>query len=167
MSHVTSSLTPVMADAISCSQCGYQNAGWRTSCERCKTDLGQPGRPALPALPQIDRPGCLTVYALLLGLGAIVITLVGLGGLLAGEIAALVVIGYGLLQAAMSSGLWKMRKWARICTIFMLCLGLLVSFFVLVAAPIANVAVSAGALTGTLLNSFILYWLASNGNRFA
>lgn len=160
MSHVTSSLTPVTADAISCSQCGYQNAGWRSSCERCKADLGQPGRPALPALALVDRPGCLTIYVLFIALGAIMIALAGLVILAEGELVALFVISWGLLQGTMAHGLWKMRNWARIGMICLLAVGLIITV----------VGVTAGATIGATaipVNCYVLYWLASNGERFA
>jgi hypothetical protein len=62
-----------------------------------------------------------------------------------------------LLSFLAAWGLWRMKNWARILFIIELSLGILVCF---VLNPIAGVV-------ALLMFGYVIYWMASHGERFA
>lgn len=136
------------------------------------------------------RPGCITVYALLLALGGIGNLLISaffglnlMGGdaelLATGAIITLCTAAWSLLPFVMAVGLWRMRMWAwwlvvisQAFAIAMTCLVtvLVAPAFMVVADPGYGTAevliVLAGIPLALLLSGIILYWFLTNRDRF-
>ncbi len=65
-----------------CLACGHGNPPWRNNCERCKTELED--LPEEMGAEPRERPGCVTIYAILLAISALITIgggiLLGFGG---------------------------------------------------------------------------------------
>jgi tetratricopeptide (TPR) repeat protein len=153
------------------------------------------------------RPGCVTLYALLGGLVALVGLLGALGltavvvlnrdvleGILTGRTflpfdmgqltgafgsyvaVTFIVSGLGL---AVAIGLWNMKNWARIAVIVLQGLALLgnlaeTGFSILAFRPTAasfdlnsiSAALLCGLVGGLVIQGYIVFWFAANGERF-
>lgn len=140
----------------------------------------------LVAQGAVKRPGCVSVYAVLLwisgGLGVIggLCTLSGLTGLVEGGvgIAELLLMGISLLFAAIyivtGYGLWQMKKWAWALVVIYHSLaviggliGLAGGFFLIVDSAAAELSVYlCSALFSLALNGYILYWFIQNRALF-
>jgi hypothetical protein len=131
------------------------------------------------ASPRSDkRPGCLTAYALLLGLvavlhsGGVIFSLVV--AVIFQDTAALPVGGLALqlavavVELLIAWGVWQLRNWARTAVIVLQSLGIVV-ILLGVGANLegADAALSLGAvLIGVGTSGYIIYWFASHGKYF-
>ena len=134
------------------------------------------GEPAGPPLAR--RPGCVTAYALLLGIAAtllggavifsvIVAVLTGdTAGMPAGGLAILLALAG--LEFLIATGLWRLRNWARMAVIVLHSLGIVLGLLALVTTlDGADVALSLGTtLIGVGISSYIIFWFASHGQYF-
>jgi hypothetical protein len=165
---------------VYCASCGHPNPSWRSSCENCQARLVTPNGAYGSA--QKERPGCVTAYAVLLWIGA---ALVGLGGpifgiAIASEIGedvsltlciAAVAIGAAALNVVIGWGLWRLKNWARILVIVFQSLGVLSSLASLCLAFGSSGEVEPTSLCSTIgglaINTYIIYWFASNSEHFS
>jgi len=142
-----------------------------------------------PEAGRRGRPGCITLYAILLALGGIAniaaSALVGYGFFVepdlvtTGVILALCMFAWSLIPFAMAVGLWRMRMWAwwlvvifQVLGIAMTCLTSLLIFPVLTVEPSVGIGAAElaslviGILLGLLVNGVVLYWFLTNRDRF-
>lgn len=146
-------------DGIYCSVCGHLNPSWRSECEKCRAKLSKPGRPVYSRTH--DRPGCVTAYAVLLGIGA---GLAGVGGIAYGaseeEFGTIgIVIVVAALEILLAIGLWRLKNWARIIVIVLQSLSMLAGVIGLLSGNVVS-------LVGLAVGGYILYWFASHGEYF-
>lgn len=165
-------------NGIYCSACGHNNPSWRTECEQCKTVLVSPDR--IATAKTRERPGCVTAYAILLGIAAGIFAISGIfGGFLMPDaglgftLISLVIAGLFFLLVR---GLWQLKNWARIIIIVLQSLGILGSL--IQGCNVLNIATSygfsgeiTGAICGTVIglgiSGYIIYWFATNGEYFS
>ena len=175
---------------LCCPECGAENADDAIFCTQCGTILEPaPSGPASEAqlaasaepvtgetppalqLPAKERPGCVTAYAILQGISAV---LAAIGGvfLLGSDSATTGVftIGSAALSGVVAVGLWRLRNWARILLLILLGLGLAVNGL--------NSVLSLGGsgepatltcITGILalaVSGYIFYWFAKHREYF-
>lgn len=187
-----------------CPGCGTRNISSRVFCS-CGADLSQAEVESVPAStpvssPKIDRetpykrPGCLTVYAILVGGIGILMGLlfVGVGVVLlfakdaagkgpdAGS--SIVFIVCGLFGAGvmylLARGLWEMRTWARY--LFLLQHALSLPGSISISLPLGALIMSGSygvlilfiiflivAIGFALLNIYAVIWFAVNGKYFS
>ena len=115
--------------------------------------------PAAPA--RSDRPGCVTLYALLLGGGAV---LSAIGGVIWGldMNAPGLVLGaliFAAFEFALSRGMWNQREWARVTLLVLQGLSLLIGIVQLVSGY-------PEAFVGVAISGALVVWLASNKKHF-
>lgn len=136
-----------------------------------------------------ERPGCITIYAILLVLGGLVniaaSALVGYGFVVepdlvtVGVILTLCMFAWSLVPFVMAVGLWRMRMWAwwlvmifQVFGLAMACLALVLLVPVLTAGVGGRLGTAelitlfGGVPVGLLINVIILYWFATNRDRF-
>jgi hypothetical protein len=129
------------------------------------------------------RPGCVTAYAILLGIGA------GLAGLFGiWSIVAVIVEGtfesdpvlltfffiflfaIAILDFLLARGLWRLKNWARIAIIVLQSLGVLFALLGLCATFDSSGSDAVPAICGTVIglgiSGYIIYWFASHGEYF-
>ncbi|MBX3058973.1 MAG: hypothetical protein KF770_21105 [Anaerolineae bacterium] len=128
--------------------------------------------------PAVDRPGCVTAYAVLLWLAAAVYICgaltVGVFSLsdtnmaAIGLILALIVAAFAVIPILMGIGLWKMTMWGWWLVVISNGLGvmggllnLLGGMLLLTEDPTA-IATLCGAVIGLAINGYILYWFITN-----
>ncbi len=115
---------------------------------------------------QRQRPGCVTAFAILVVIGAIfsalggIITVVlGPAGDVGNRIGAVTALALAGVYIAVVAGLWQLKSWARVATIVLLSLNMLV-----------GVALLAGgfflAVIALLVNGYCLYWFITNKQVF-
>lgn len=162
-----------------CSACGHLNAAWRSECEQCQTKLTLPKR---STYYERERPGCVTAYAILIG---VVASLVAIGGFVSGlnlmasegrnsGLAGLLVIiiagGVAGLEFLIARGLWQLKNWARILVIVLQSLSILTSLISLCVSLSGSSDYSgiriAGTIIGIGINVYIIYWFAGNSEYF-
>jgi hypothetical protein len=102
-----------------------------------------------------------TVYAILLWIGGV---LVALGGVITGinEEAFAIALGgivVGGLELGLGVGIWRLRNWARVIVIVLQGLGVVVGVISLFMGNLLS-------LVGLAVGGYILYWFASNGQYF-
>ena len=59
-----------------CTSCGHSNPPWAKKCERCRAELE--ALPKLTVSGSRERPGCVTVYAALMAIGAVLTIVAGI-----------------------------------------------------------------------------------------
>ncbi len=118
-----------------------------------------------------ERPGCVTAYAILLGIGAVVSCIAGFL-LLADSrdgIQGLSAIVFAAVTAALylviARGLWLLRNWARIVVIVLQVLSVLGILSQLPNNSSGLVLIL--AVFGLAIAAYILYWFASHGEYFS
>lgn len=146
-------------DGVYCSACGQLNASWRSECEKCGAKLFKPGSAAPPGAH--ERPGCVTAYAVLMGIVAGLLGLAGIGYGLSEEDfgTMLIMIVVAVLYFLLARGLWRLRNWARIIVIILQSLSVLVGIIGLFSGNVVS-------LVGLAVGGYILYWFASHGEYF-
>jgi hypothetical protein len=132
---------------------------------RGETPGQQPEPYAPPPANRLPRPGCVTAFAILLGVAAVFYSLGSLLGLLGsfGDTGRLIEIGTTLvlsgLYIAVAIGLWSMKNWARIAVIVLQGLGTLILFGLLFSGMLY-------AVIGIIVGVYIIYWFVVNGKYF-
>ena len=135
-----------------------------------------------------ERPGCVTVYAVLLGIGAGMIALGGIvggtglmsasyGSKLAGQAVMAVAIILATLYFLLARGLWNLKNWARIIVIVTNALGEMSNLLAVIrgfsgspleaygyqGVPTAAICGSAG---GLMVGAYVLYWFITHREYF-
>jgi len=128
-----------------------------------ETPGAAPAGSDVAVISHIQRPGCVTAYALMLFLGAGLLTLGGiaLGG--SGDIdgpAVLLFVSLGVAQLTIAIGLWRMRWWAPRLLIIVQGIGVAVSLISLLSEG------SVGVLAGVAINIYLISWFARNDRQF-
>jgi hypothetical protein len=124
------------------------------------------------------RPGCLTAYALLLGLVAILhsagVIFYVIVAVIFQDTADLPVGGLALqlavafVEVLIAWGVWRLRSWARTAVLVLQSLGI-VAILLGVGASLEgpDAALTLGAvLIGVGISGYIIYWFASRGEYF-
>ena len=123
----------------------------------------------------LERPGCVTVYALLNGLGGLIFLCAApVAGLLLVEdygpvalVLSLFAAALALLPLAMSVGLWRMRRWGWILVVITNGTSILTSLLAFFAGLLGGATdLIVQNLLGIVLNGFILYWFIANRGLF-
>ena len=110
-----------------------------------------------------DRPGCVTVYAVLLWLGGGFLVL---GALIEfidpseGPLVGVLVGLFALVPIVTGVGLWRMQKWGWWLVVVTQSLGVVAGFLNLVSGLLLN-----GIVTG-VVSGGILYWFINNRQPF-
>lgn len=135
------------------------------------------------------RPGCITLYAILLVLGGVAniaaSAIAGYGFIAEPDLAATYVVltlgmfAWSLIPFVIAVGLWRMRMWAwwlvvtfQVFGLAMACLGLVLLVPIFATGLEASVGTAelvglfAGVPVGMLINGIILYWFLTNRDRF-
>lgn len=131
----------------------------------------------------VERPGCVTAYALILWLAAgayivaalstAVISLTNPDSAFIGLFGAVCVSLFALIPILTGIGLWKMRLWSWWLVVILNAFGFLAGLLYLLAGVVlmtetADVLVFVcGAALGLALNGGILYWFTKNRALFA
>lgn len=129
------------------------------------------------------RPGCVTLYALCLGLLSACLALMAAMDLLitrrawADRHAVVIVSALALILFLISRGLWRLENWARLLVIVLNTLGtlgLLFSMYQALTAPASyygSQVITAWALCTSgvplVLVAGIAFWFTMNGQHFA
>jgi len=117
-----------------------------------------------------ERPGCVTAYAILLGIAAVVSCMAGFFLLansrdgiqgLSSIVSAAVIAA---LYFVIARGLWLLRNWARIVVIVLQVLSVLGILSQLPNNSSGLVLIV--AVFGLAIAAYILYWFASHGEYF-
>lgn len=132
--------------------------------------------------PESGRPGCLSVFAVLLAVSGLVYgAIFGFlgfdliteqpGQLAQGVIVTLAAGGGSLLTVILAVGLWRLRMWAWWLAVIVQSLGIglaLLSFVVALLGmdPTRALGFVLGPLMGLVASSIILYWFLTNRDRF-
>lgn len=126
--------------------------------------------PAAPQASAVERPGCVTVYAVLSALAGIFV--VGLSLATVGQMDSaaswLLSLAGGALALIVAPGLWGMRNWARLLVITLQGLGIVVTLLTACqtllggAEPMFLIV----ALVQLVVSGSILWWFAENGYLF-
>ena len=152
-----------------------------------QTKLGSPSRPAYTR--SRERPGCVTIYASLLGITASLIALFGIiagiamisGRYGSGAVGLVIIVVAGVmagLEFLLARGLWQQKNWARITVIVLQSLSVLsnllsvcgtlgVSSYSSYGHRTDPTAVICGAIGGLAIGGYIIYWFASHGEYFS
>jgi hypothetical protein len=165
---------PSEIQTVVCPSCGYANPVGLAQCEKCRSDLI--ARIDLLKIPV--RPGCVTVYAVLLFAGTALLVAGGLPAFLLNRerISTAIAFLVGLWAAAgvifvVARGLWKMEEWARISIIVLQSLAILGSACAIVTSW-ANLSAAViptsmlQAVAGLVISAYIIYWFATHGDLF-
>ena len=140
-------------------------------------------RPAVSSSPPVGhlpaRPGCVTAYAVLLGIGSVVMLLTGILLIreVYGAIEGLLYIGIAGLLAALyfllARGLWLQKNWARVVVIVLQSLGIASGLLSACAAIVSSgpyepspLPTICGALVGIGISAYIINWFATNKYYF-
>ncbi len=186
---MSSQPAPTQDTTIYCAACGHANPSWRTHCEKCTSRLvaaDKPGAdtyyigapPSASATPR-ERPGCVTLYAALLFLGAAVMAVAGFvvaarvassnGNVLlsVGALGALWIIA--ALYFLLARGLWQLKNWARIIIIVVQGLGVVIDFLLLFLSVGGSLRAGnfVSSLGGLVIGGIILYWFSVHGEYFS
>lgn len=156
---------------IYCARCGHENRSWCTVCEHCKAPLLKENVTTKPDWTHSpNRPGCVTIYAILLILGAIAngVTAVSSlpnGASFGGIYSLLLAIG-GIVVAI---GLWQQKNWGRIGVIVLMALSTLMLGLEVILSSIStgiDLFVCGMSLVFAALPAFIMYWFAKHREYF-
>ena len=155
-----------------CPNCNTENQADSQYCSECGASLDsiETAKPSLPVANPLERPGFITAYAILLGMGAGFSILMILGVFISNPrgfsyalkltrdsaLALSYFFGMAIILSAFAFGLWRLREWARLGMIGFLMLGLLITL------PLNP----AGLIIALPISGYVIYWLASNGKYF-
>ncbi len=121
----------------------------------------------VPAATPQQRPGCVTAYALITGIGILLYALFSIFVTIAGGMdeAGLIEIGTVLILAglfiAVAVGLWRLQNWARIAVIVLQSFSLILSIILML-----NGAFGFPGLIGLFVGGYTIYWFATNHRYF-
>lgn len=180
-----------------CSSCGHANPAWLTDCKNCGTKLQL--RSASPAANVAashsvrnrqpfhtpERPGCVTVYAVLVGISGTLGILGGLGfGVFSlgdsrtnvgvGLFTTILIFGAGGFQLLLAKGLWDLKNWARILVIIgnsLALIGPILTLIYLMLTPntlgrAETMPALIGGLVELAIAGYFVYWFSDNANYF-
>ncbi|HET9914717.1 MAG TPA: hypothetical protein VFQ13_22680 [Anaerolineales bacterium] len=172
---------------IACPSCGHSNPAWYAACEKCGKQLSLKSTTSQVSAPRqavATRPGCLTAYAVFLGISAALLTLAGvlfiLGLLtdrrysmnapLVGGI--ILTFSFAAFYFLLAQGLINQKNWARIAAILI----------EIISIPGGLVGILAGLLQfsptndpsllicGSIIrmgvSGYLIYWLSVNRRYF-
>jgi hypothetical protein len=138
---------------------------------------GETPGPQLEQIPPVEtpeanypkRPGFVTFFALLVGIGAALYALLALLGLYlantytgsTGTMEAILVLVFSGLNIGVAVGLWYMKNWARY-----LVMALLILNMILLVMFLFSGALTIPAALGLIFAGYSLYWFARNGAYF-
>jgi hypothetical protein len=115
---------------------------------------------------QSQRPGCVTAFVILMVVGAVLTVLQQGMAFLSGSywdmgstIGAVVALFLAAIYSTVAAGLWQLKNWARLATLVLLGLNLLLLFGLLVSGMFP-------AVIGLLINGYCMYWFAVNKKHF-
>ncbi len=186
---MSSQPAPTQDTTIYCAACGHANPSWRTHCEKCTSRLVAADRaaadtyyigapPSASATPR-ERPGCVTLYAALLFLGAAVVAIAGFvvaarvassnGNVLLSVGALIAIWIIAALYFLLAQGLWQLKNWARIIIIVFQGLGVVANLlaFLLSVGGSSRAANLGSAVGGLIVGGIILYWFSVHGEYFS
>lgn len=153
---------------VKCGSCNFNNPSWRSACANCKAKL-IPAKIPDQEYESYIRPGCVSAYAVFLGVAG---GFAALKSIISALRAGSGAIGIFLLCAAFAAlyvlfarGLWQMRNWARITVIVMQTLGFALNLVTLLL-PIGRALYVIGSILGLILNGYIIYWFSTHGELF-
>ena len=149
-----------------CPNCGTPIPAWQSLCDRCRAQ----SEAALPP-PAQKRPGCVTAYAILQAISAI---LLAIGGVLYldsySAATGLLTMASAVLSGVVAVGLWRLKNWARILLLILLGLGLAYNGLTSLLAFAGSTELQALACVPGILafavSGYIFYWFASHGEYF-
>lgn len=150
------------------------------------TGPGQQAHAVMPADHPIPaRPGCLTVYIILLGLDAVLILLFGVffvaswgrsiffdDEIIWMILVAGIIFALGGFNLFLARGLWQQKNWARVATIVVHSLGLVMgtlSACATMASGSASDGIGAmicGVPIGLLIGIYIINWFSTSKTYF-
>jgi len=132
--------------------------------------------------PSVERPGCVTAYAVLVWLGAAVylcgalfLALTSFSDpdfILFGLILALIISAFAIIPIALGIGLWKMTMWGWWLVVVSNGFGVLGGLLnllggvLLFAQDTGAFSVLCGAVISLAINGTILYWFITNRSMF-
>lgn len=149
----------------SCPRCKHLNPERLSYCENCQGHLAQ----GSAYTGQTERPGCVTAYVLLMAFCGGLLLLAGMTSA-ATPFTFLMVIALAGLYFAYAYGLWKLKNWARILLIGLHGLSLAVSVISLLirlgGGAGETKSFSLVSVIGWAISGYIIYWFASNGDKF-
>lgn len=171
---------PNEPQAIRCPSCGYLNPPGAAECANCHASLVA-GLPSSRFVP--ERPGCVSAYAVLLGVAAVLTGIGGLIVLLAGMAFGETIKGSGfalviililylviaVLYFLLARGLWQMKNWARVVVIVLHSLAILASVCSISALPGSETSQGStlvGTVAGLIISGIIIYWFATHRQQF-
>ena len=175
---------------LTCPGCGHVNPAGLTRCERCTGPLIMPtGHYYANPNQRPDRPGCVTIFALLLMIPFclyvpaacywsvnllpptqipiwppavfIIITILVLAAIL-----------LAIISLTLALGLWQQKNWARVAVIGLIGISIMftvcnLAFTLLRYIPGASKAITLGASLAILaVQGYIVYWFAQNKECF-
>lgn len=143
---------------VICSNCGMANATGSDVCRWCQMPL-PPSAIKLKLLS--SRPGCVTLYAIALMLGAVANAVSALRFLedRNTQVVGLVILGIAVAGVTIAFGLLRQKNWARIGVILLM----LTSIALLALQALAGAMY---ALAGLIVPIFIIWWFAKNKEHF-
>lgn len=126
----------------------------------------------------VERPGCVTAYAVLLGIAAVLLALGGWigGGVLMSEgddeIGPLILVAGtigAVLYFVIARGLWQMRNWARVLVMVVAGLSIAGNLITICASMSSNAAGEAiiSGLIGVVVGMIFFFWFHNNGYLFS
>jgi hypothetical protein len=178
-------------NAKTCPQCEAELLNSARTCHACGYEFIEQE----PEHLRGHRPGFVTAYALITGIGAGLLILAdilfgvffipgsfGVGASSSSDVwvsllcaipIALGVLVIGVLYLLLVRGLWRLKRWARTTTIVLHCLSvptsLILAFGILALADVEveqEMRICGVAVVQTVVSSLILYWFASHGEYF-
>lgn len=139
------------------------------------------------SVPQrLDRPGCLTAYAIFLIMTSLIILLGGTCGgfsmlttgteVVGGAVSFVVSLVMGVLGLLLARGLWLMKNWARIGVILTQGAGMIIGLLTILSLlfPLSTTegvemnpsGIIFGGIVGLIIPGVILVWFMRNGKDF-
>ena len=173
---------PIPEEVVFCTQCGLANPLTQDQCQRCSAPLVK-DEPQPPVVEQEfpRRPGCVSAYAILTLLGAVLGILLASGVLPSARNEPRSLFSPSLMPRAQASGgspmfwglaaaqvltavgIWRQKKWGRALVVAASVLAVLSGFRILVTGSSTSIIV---AVAGMSAQSLVGYWFYSNTRYF-
>ncbi len=192
------------SNGVYCTTCGQYNAAWRSVCERCGEGLVRASSSPVAAQSvrsgyyasaagysstgyktqayySRERPGCVTVYAILMVIAAALILFgsfalsgsssgysYGSASSLSGFV-ILIAIGGAIYNFIAAYGIWNLKSWGRIMVLIGVGLGIVsnvIQLFSGMSASGGSQGTLLGAIIGIPLAAYVFYWFYNNGELF-